>query len=62
MYTEGILRLVRWPSPALFLAAATVPQGTGRLMVDVVNMVWNAVCRVAQVEGQDLPRQRPVCR
>jgi site-specific recombinase XerD len=42
----------RWPSLALFLAAATVPQGTGRLMVGVVNTVWNAVCRVAQVEGR----------
>jgi site-specific recombinase XerD len=37
----------RWPSPALFLAAVTVPQGTGRLTVGVVNTVWNAVCRVA---------------
>jgi integrase len=42
----------RWPSPALFLAAATVPQGTGRLMVGVVNTVWNAVCQVAQVQGR----------
>jgi site-specific recombinase XerD len=40
----------RWSSPALFLAAATVPRGTGRLTVGVVNMVWNAVCRVAQVQ------------
>jgi integrase len=43
---------VRWPSPALFLAAATVPQGTGRLTVGVVNTVWNGVCRVAQVQGR----------
>jgi integrase len=42
----------RWSSPALFLAAATVPQGTGRLTVGVVNTVWNAVCRVAQVQGR----------
>jgi site-specific recombinase XerD len=42
----------QWASPALFLAAATVPQGTGRLTVGVVNMVWNAVCRVAQVQGR----------
>jgi integrase/recombinase XerC len=42
----------RWPSPALFLTAATVPQGTGRLTVGVVNTVWNAVCRVAQVQGR----------
>jgi integrase len=42
----------RWPAPALFLAAATVPQGTGRLMVGVVNTIWNAVCRMAQVEGR----------
>ena len=42
----------RWLSPALFLTAATVPQGTGRLTVGVVNTVWNAVCRVAQVQGR----------
>src|SRR5262249_33207836 len=42
----------RWPSPALFLAAATVSQGTGRLTVRVINTVWNAVCRVAQVQGR----------
>jgi site-specific recombinase XerD len=42
----------RWPSPALFLAAATVPRGTGRLTVRVINMVWNAVCGVAQVHGR----------
>ena len=42
----------RWPSPALFLAAATVPQGMGRLTVGVINTVWNAVCRVAQVQGR----------
>jgi site-specific recombinase XerD len=40
-----------WHTPALFLAAATVSQGTGRLTVTVVNTVWNAVCRVAQVQG-----------
>ena len=30
----------------------TTPQGTGRLTVGVVNTVWNAVCRVAQVQGR----------
>src|SRR5262249_12407776 len=39
-------------SLALFLTAATVPQGTRRLTVGVVNTVWNAVCRVAQVQGR----------
>jgi integrase len=42
----------RWLSPALFLTAATVPQGTGWRTVEVVNTVWNAVCRVAQVQGR----------
>jgi site-specific recombinase XerD len=42
----------RWLSPALFLTVATAPKGTGRLMVGVVNTIWNAVCRVAQVEGR----------
>jgi hypothetical protein len=49
---ERALDAARWQSPALFLAAATVLQGTGRLMVGVVNTIWNAVCRVAQVEGR----------
>jgi hypothetical protein len=39
---ERPLDAARWPSPALFLTAATVPQGNGRLMVGVVNTVWNA--------------------
>jgi site-specific recombinase XerD len=49
---ERPLDTTRWPSPALFLAAAIVPKGTGRLMVGVVNTIWNTVCRVAQVEGR----------
>jgi site-specific recombinase XerD len=49
---ERDLDAARWQSPALFLAAATVPIGTGRLMVGVVNTVWNGVCWVAQVEGR----------
>jgi site-specific recombinase XerD len=43
---------VRWPAPALFLAAAPVPRGTGRLTVRVINTVWNTVCHVAQVQGR----------
>ena len=49
---ERVQDAARWPSPALFLAAATVSQGTGRLTVRVINTVWNAVCRVAQVQGR----------
>jgi integrase len=49
---ERVQDAARWPSPALFLAAATVSQGTGRLTVRVMNTVWNAVCRVAQVQGR----------
>jgi integrase len=41
-----------WRSPALFLAAATVPWSTGRLAAGAGNAVWNAVCRVAQVQGR----------
>jgi bifunctional DNA-binding transcriptional regulator/antitoxin component of YhaV-PrlF toxin-antitoxin module len=48
----------RGPAPALFLAAATVPRGTGRLMGGGGNTIWNAVCRVAQVEGRTPPRAR----
>src|SRR5205814_2676570 len=42
----------RWPSPALFLTAAPVSRGAGRLTVRVINTVWNAVCRVAQGQGR----------
>ena len=49
---ERVQDAARWPSPALFLTAATVSQGTGRLTVRVMNTVWNAVCRVAQVQGR----------
>ena len=49
---ERMQDAARWPSPALFLAAATVPQGTGRLTVGVINTVWNAVCHLAQVQGR----------
>jgi integrase len=42
----------RWLAPALFLAAATVSHGTGRLTVRVINTIWNAACRVAQVQGR----------
>ena len=49
---ERMQDAARWPAPALFLAAATVSQGTGRLTVRVINTIWNAVCRVAQVQGR----------
>jgi site-specific recombinase XerD len=41
-----------WRSPALFLAAATVPRSTGRLAAGAVNAIWNVVCQVAQVQGR----------
>jgi integrase len=41
-----------WPSSALFLAASTVPQSTGRLAAGAVNAIWNAVCQVAHVQGR----------
>jgi integrase len=41
-----------WQSPALFLAASTVAQSTGRLAVLTVNAVWNSVCRLAGVQGR----------
>ena len=49
---ERALDAAQWPASALFLAAATVSQGTGRLTVRVINTVWNAVCHVAQVQGR----------
>jgi integrase len=41
-----------WQSPALFLAASTVVQSTGRLAVLAVNDIWQAVCRSAGVQGK----------
>lgn len=41
-----------WASPALFLAASTVAQSTGRLAVLTVNTIWNSVCRLADVPGR----------
>jgi site-specific recombinase XerD len=49
---ERMQDAARWLAPALFLAAATVSHGTGRLTVRVINTIWNAVCRVAQVQGR----------
>src|SRR5512132_1205406 len=39
-------------SPALFLPAETVVNSSGRLTPQVVNAVWNEVCRWAQVKGK----------
>src|SRR5512134_1262279 len=39
-------------SPALFLPAETVVNGSGRLTVKVINTVWNEVCRWANVKGK----------
>jgi integrase len=39
----------KWQSPALFLSAATIAHGTGRLNVRVINTVWNEVCELAGV-------------
>src|SRR5215831_9533212 len=49
---ERVQDAARWSAPALFLAATTVSQGIGRLTVRVINTIWNAVCRVAQVQGR----------
>ena len=49
---ERVQDAARWSAPELFLAATTVSQGTGRLTVRVINTIWNAVCRVAQVQGR----------
>jgi integrase len=39
----------KWKSPALFLSAATISHGNGRLNVRAVNTVWNEVCELAGV-------------
>jgi integrase len=41
-----------WHSSALFLPASSVPQSSGRLAVLAVNDIWNAVCRLANVQGR----------
>jgi integrase len=42
----------KWRSPALFLSPATTPHGNGRLSPGVINTVWNAVARLAGVQGK----------
>jgi integrase len=39
-------------SPALFLAASSIPRGTGRLTPDTVNDIWDEVAELAGVEGK----------
>ncbi len=39
-------------SPALFLPAETVANSSGRLTPQIINSVWNEVCRWAQVKGK----------
>lgn len=41
-----------WQSPALFLPTATTRRSHGRLAVLAVNDIWNAVCRLAGVQGK----------
>jgi integrase len=42
----------QWRSPALFLSAFNNPRASERLSVRRVNEIWEAVCRVAGVEGR----------
>ena len=41
----------KWQSLALFLSAATIVHGNGRLNVKVINTVWNEVCELGGVGG-----------
>jgi integrase len=49
---ERPLDAAHWRSPALFLPASTVHRSSGRLAVLAVNDIWNAVCRLANVQGR----------
>src|SRR5205085_8660489 len=42
----------QWRAPALFLSAFNNPRASERLSVRRVNEIWDAVCRVAGVEGR----------
>ena len=42
----------RWPSPALFLPAATVARSEGRLAPVNINTIWNEVCQLAGIAGK----------
>ena len=42
----------KWQSPALFLSPRTNIPGNGRLSVPVINNVWNAVCKKAEITGR----------
>jgi integrase len=43
---------VKWQSPALFLTAATVGKGSGRLTVRMINLIWDSVAELAGVAGR----------
>jgi integrase len=49
---ERPLDAEHWHSPALFLPALTMAQSRGRLAVLAVSDIWNAVCRLANVQGR----------
>jgi integrase len=49
---ERPLDAEHWHSPALFLPALTMAQSRGRWAVLAVSDIWNAVCRLANVQGR----------
>ena len=48
---ERTLDAIAWQSAALFLPAANATS-PGRLGVQMVNSIWNEVCKLAKVEGK----------
>lgn len=42
----------KWNSPALILSPCTNQKGDGRLSTRAINLIWNDVCRFANVEGK----------
>ena len=42
----------KWKSPALFLTPATNAWGNGRLASNVINHVWDDVCKFADIKGR----------
>lgn len=42
----------KWKSPALFLSARTNAKGYGQLTSQVINDIWDDVCKVAGVQGR----------
>jgi len=49
---ERLIDNERWNSPTLFLSNSPNKKGNGRLTPQVINSIWNDVCKKAGIEGR----------